>query len=74
MRRLLEAVETEFAKAHGRVVAGGVAAVVAMGKLGGREMTASSDLDLYAVSTTSTRPAMVLRRRSAAGACRRHIA
>ncbi len=45
VRRLLEAVETEFAKAHGRV-AGGVAAVVAMGKLGGREMTASSDLDL----------------------------
>ncbi|NLH82070.1 MAG: bifunctional [glutamine synthetase] adenylyltransferase/[glutamine synthetase]-adenylyl-L-tyrosine phosphorylase, partial [Phyllobacteriaceae bacterium] len=45
VRRLLAAVETEFAEKHGRV-AGGVAAVVAMGKLGGREMTASSDLDL----------------------------
>ncbi|MER2606384.1 MAG: bifunctional [glutamine synthetase] adenylyltransferase/[glutamine synthetase]-adenylyl-L-tyrosine phosphorylase [Siculibacillus sp.] len=45
VRGLLSAVETEFARAHGRVVGGG-AAVVAMGKLGGREMTASSDLDL----------------------------
>lgn len=45
VRRLLVAVEEELARAHGRV-AGGVAAVVALGKLGGREMTASSDLDL----------------------------
>jgi len=45
VRRLLAAVEDEFARAYGRV-AGGVAAVVALGKLGGREMTASSDLDL----------------------------
>ncbi len=45
VRGLLAAVEAEFAKAHGRV-AGGAAVVVAMGKLGGREMTASSDLDL----------------------------
>jgi glutamate-ammonia-ligase adenylyltransferase len=42
---LLERVEIEFAKAHGRVP-GGAAAVVALGKLGGREMTAASDLDL----------------------------
>ncbi|MEF3366132.1 bifunctional [glutamine synthetase] adenylyltransferase/[glutamine synthetase]-adenylyl-L-tyrosine phosphorylase [Methylocystis sp. 9N] len=35
----------EFAKAHG-LIEGGAAAVVAMGKLGGREMTAASDLDL----------------------------
>ncbi len=35
----------EFVKAHGRIE-GGAAAVVAMGKLGGREMTAASDLDL----------------------------
>ncbi|CAJ0872462.1 Bifunctional glutamine synthetase adenylyltransferase/adenylyl-removing enzyme [freshwater sediment metagenome] len=35
----------EFEKAHGRIE-GGAAAVVAMGKLGGREMTAASDLDL----------------------------
>lgn len=45
VNRLLATVEAEFARAHGRV-AGGVAAVVALGKLGGREMTASSDLDL----------------------------
>ncbi len=45
VRRLLAAVEAELARAHGRV-AGGVCAVVAMGKLGGREMTAASDLDL----------------------------
>jgi glutamate-ammonia-ligase adenylyltransferase len=38
-------VEDEVARAHGRV-AGGAAVVVAMGKLGGREMTAASDLDL----------------------------
>ncbi|MGD9544050.1 MAG: bifunctional [glutamine synthetase] adenylyltransferase/[glutamine synthetase]-adenylyl-L-tyrosine phosphorylase [Methylocystis sp.] len=35
----------EFARTHG-VIEGGAAAVVAMGKLGGREMTAASDLDL----------------------------
>ena len=42
---LLGRVEAEFAKAHGGVP-GGAAAVVALGKLGGREMTAASDLDL----------------------------
>ena len=42
---LLPRVETEFARAHGRID-GGRAAVVALGKLGGREMTAASDLDL----------------------------
>ncbi len=41
-------VEREMAKMHGRVPGGGMA-VVAMGKLGGREMTAASDLDLIAV-------------------------
>ncbi|HEY8162744.1 MAG TPA: bifunctional [glutamine synthetase] adenylyltransferase/[glutamine synthetase]-adenylyl-L-tyrosine phosphorylase [Methylocystis sp.] len=35
----------EFERAHGRID-GGAAAIVAMGKLGGREMTAASDLDL----------------------------
>lgn len=45
VRRLLEAVEAELVRAHGRVE-GGVCSVVAMGKLGGREMTAASDLDL----------------------------
>jgi glutamate-ammonia-ligase adenylyltransferase len=42
---LFALVENEFARVHGRIQ-GGEAAVVAMGKLGGREMTAASDLDL----------------------------
>ncbi len=42
---LFRVVSEEFEKAHGRIE-GGAAAVVAMGKLGGREMTAASDLDL----------------------------
>ena len=41
-------VKREMAKLHGRVP-GGAMAVVAMGKLGGREMTAASDLDLIVV-------------------------
>jgi [glutamine synthetase] adenylyltransferase / [glutamine synthetase]-adenylyl-L-tyrosine phosphorylase len=40
--------EREMARSHGRVP-GGAMAVVAMGKLGGREMTAASDLDLIVV-------------------------
>lgn len=42
---LLPRVEDEFAALHGRIDDGRVA-VVALGKLGGREMTAASDLDL----------------------------
>ncbi len=42
---LFDKVRDEFEKAHG-VIKGGAAAVIAMGKLGGREMTAASDLDL----------------------------
>ncbi|BBU63502.1 glutamate-ammonia-ligase adenylyltransferase [Methylosinus sp. C49] len=42
---LLPRVEAELARAHGRLE-GGRACVVALGKLGGREMTAASDLDL----------------------------
>ena len=45
---LLPRVEDELAATAGRV-AGGAFAIVAMGKLGGREMTASSDLDLIFV-------------------------
>ena len=45
---VLRAVEADFALNHGHVP-GGAAAVVAMGKLGGREMAASSDLDLIVV-------------------------
>lgn len=41
-------VESELERAHGRVPGGG-AVVVAMGKLGGHEMTASSDIDLIVV-------------------------
>ncbi len=45
---LLPAVEDELAETAGRMP-GGRFAVVAMGKLGGREMTAGSDLDLIFV-------------------------
>jgi len=45
---LQSAVEGELVRAHGHI-AGGAAAVVAMGKLGGHEMTASSDLDLIVI-------------------------
>ena len=45
---LLAAVTGELERAHGGVN-GGQAAVIAMGKLGGREMTAASDLDLITV-------------------------
>ncbi len=45
VQRLLRVVEAEFAVRHGKVP-GGTAAVLALGKLGGREMTAASDLDL----------------------------
>lgn len=48
IRQLHVAVEEDFAQRHGTVDGGGVA-VLAMGKLGGREMTASSDLDLITV-------------------------
>ena len=45
---LLPHVEREFAKAHGRIN-GGAFAVIGLGKLGSREMTATSDLDLILV-------------------------
>ncbi|KAB2851582.1 MAG: bifunctional [glutamine synthetase] adenylyltransferase/[glutamine synthetase]-adenylyl-L-tyrosine phosphorylase, partial [Hyphomicrobiaceae bacterium] len=44
----LHLTEREMQRLHGRI-AGGEAAVLAMGKLGGGEMTASSDLDLIVV-------------------------
>lgn len=46
--RLLGATQDEFALTHG-IVPGGALAVIAMGKLGGQEMTATSDLDLITV-------------------------
>lgn len=45
---LLREVQRSFETEHGRVL-GGEAVVVAMGKLGGREMTASSDIDLILI-------------------------
>lgn len=48
IRQLQAAVETDFASRHG-TVDGGSLGVIAMGKLGGREMAASSDLDLITI-------------------------
>ncbi|HTZ37358.1 MAG TPA: bifunctional [glutamine synthetase] adenylyltransferase/[glutamine synthetase]-adenylyl-L-tyrosine phosphorylase [Stellaceae bacterium] len=45
---LLPAVESDFARLHG-TVPGGAAALLAMGRLGSREMTLASDLDLILV-------------------------
>jgi glutamate-ammonia-ligase adenylyltransferase len=45
VRELLRLAESGMEKAHGRMP-GGKVAVIAMGKLGGLEMTAASDLDL----------------------------
>jgi glutamate-ammonia-ligase adenylyltransferase len=45
---LLPAVEAEFARRHGRVP-GGMFAVIGMGRLGSREMTLASDLDLILI-------------------------
>ena len=49
---LQDTVEREMESAHG-ALAGGAFAVVAQGKLGGREMTATSDLDLVFIYTHS---------------------
>jgi [glutamine synthetase] adenylyltransferase / [glutamine synthetase]-adenylyl-L-tyrosine phosphorylase len=46
--RLLAATEDDMARNYGRIPGGNVA-VVALGKLGGREMTAASDLDLMII-------------------------
>ncbi|MBX9778174.1 MAG: bifunctional [glutamine synthetase] adenylyltransferase/[glutamine synthetase]-adenylyl-L-tyrosine phosphorylase [Xanthobacteraceae bacterium] len=48
VRSLHRAVEDEFTKLHGRIAAQEVA-ILALGKLGGREMTATSDLDLIVI-------------------------
>jgi glutamate-ammonia-ligase adenylyltransferase len=48
LARLHEAVVSDMIERHGHV-AGGRSAVIAMGKLGGREMTAGSDLDLILI-------------------------
>jgi len=46
LRCLLPHVQDSFAQTHGRVP-GGDLAILALGKLGGRELTLSSDLDLF---------------------------
>jgi [glutamine synthetase] adenylyltransferase / [glutamine synthetase]-adenylyl-L-tyrosine phosphorylase len=48
IRAMHTSVETEFAALHGHVQ-GQEGAILALGKLGGREMTANSDLDLIVV-------------------------
>ena len=45
---LVPAVEADFAQHHGRL-AGGAVAVLGMGRLGSREMTLASDLDLIVI-------------------------
>ncbi len=48
IRALHHTTDNTFAASYGRI-RGGESAIIAMGKLGGREMTASSDLDLIVV-------------------------
>jgi len=48
MTALMPRVEAEFARTHGRVM-GGAIAVLGLGKLGSRELTVTSDLDLILV-------------------------
>ncbi|MDR6291124.1 MULTISPECIES: bifunctional [glutamine synthetase] adenylyltransferase/[glutamine synthetase]-adenylyl-L-tyrosine phosphorylase [Inquilinus] len=48
LRALTPRVEAEFARRHGRFPDGGIA-LLALGKLGGREMTIRSDLDLIMI-------------------------
>lgn len=59
IERLLEAVDEDYARRHGRFP-GGALAVVAMGKFGGRELSPGSDLDLvllYEVEGEATQSA-----------------
>ncbi len=63
---LLTRVLAEFARDHGKVK-GGRVAVLAMGKLGSREMTAASDLDLIVIYDFPA-DACEFDRRAAAGA------
>jgi len=50
---LLPAVEAEFARRHGRVPEGAFA-IIGMGRLGSREMTLASDLDLILIYDASS--------------------
>jgi [glutamine synthetase] adenylyltransferase / [glutamine synthetase]-adenylyl-L-tyrosine phosphorylase len=48
LHKLLEVIEVEMAQSHG-FIKDGQCAILAMGKLGSREMTATSDLDLILI-------------------------
>ncbi len=48
LRAVHAKVEADFAATHGRI-RGGKSAILALGRLGAREMTASSDLDLIVI-------------------------
>jgi [glutamine synthetase] adenylyltransferase / [glutamine synthetase]-adenylyl-L-tyrosine phosphorylase len=48
LRAVHASAEADFAALHGRI-RGGASAIVALGRLGAREMTASSDLDLIVI-------------------------
>ena len=48
LRALFERVQEDFSAAHGRI-RGAETAIIALGRLGAREMTASSDLDLIVI-------------------------
>lgn len=52
IQALFKAAEEEFAEKNGRI-SGGKIAVLALGKLGSREMTAHSDLDLIVIYDTA---------------------
>lgn len=52
IRALIPAVQEQMAELHGRISQGGLV-VLALGKLGGREMTFNSDLDLVFLYRTS---------------------
>ena len=67
LRCLLPPIEAEFARAHGRIAGCGMA-IVGMGKLGGGEMTATSDLDLIFVYSTPPEGAQSDGAAAAAGA------
>lgn len=54
---LFRAVEADFAQSHGRLPSGR-AALLAFGRLGSREMTAASDLDLIVIYDHDAEPTM----------------
>jgi glutamate-ammonia-ligase adenylyltransferase len=66
VQEMAKTVEGEFVRVHGQM-AGGSAAVLAMGKLGGREMAANSDLDLIVVYDYEGEDAFSLGRRPLPG-------